>query len=228
MNRQKRLAIILGTLIGAAVAAKATPYTVGANVQVTETGNTPAEAVWINSGTLGTWDVWAGITELNVNGVATNSFCIDPFQWSSSQQQQYTVTALGSAPFPTAGMGSAAALTISKLWAENYQQALGNAQIAAGLQIAIWETVAGNPGMPSFSLVAGQSDYGAAGMLAVAAADTSAVAPVSLVALANGTYQDYVVQNVPDAGTTLALLGLGLAALALVGRRSPAVVAIKD
>lgn len=220
MNRLTRLLTILGFSIGAAIAARATPFTVGSTVQVTETGNTPAEAVWINSPSLGgAFDVWAGITELNVDGVQTTSFCIDPFQWSSNVQQQYTVADLAAAPYPTAGMGSAAALTISKLWAANYQQALGNAQIAAGLQIAIWETVAGSPGMPAFSLVNGQGDYGAQAMIAAANADTSVVAPVSLVALSNGTYQDYVVQNVPDAGATGLLMGLGVAAVAFVRRR---------
>ena len=220
MNRSTRLAIILGVSIGATVSAWAGPYNIGSTVNVAETGNTPAEGVWIKSGTLGTLDVYAGITELTVDGVPTNSFCIDPYQYSSSSEQTYTVAILTSAPLPTAGMAPAAALTISKLWAENYQQALGNAQVAAGLQIAIWETVAGSLGLPTFSLYGSQQDYGAAGMIVAANADSSTIAPVSLVALSNRTYQDYIVQNVPDSGMTLVLLGFGLASLAIVGRKA--------
>jgi hypothetical protein len=74
--------------------------------------------------------------------------------------------------------------------------------------------------MPTFSLISGQSDYGASAMIAAAKLDASPVAPVSLVALSNGTYHDYVVLNVPDSGTTLAMLGLGLASMAFLGRKS--------
>lgn len=231
MNRSTRLAIILGVSIGATVSAWAGPYIIGTNVTVTETGNSPAEAVWINSPTLSSspLDVYAGITELNVGGVATNSFCIDPYQWSSSSPQQYTVASLASAPSPiVGGMGASAALTISNLWAENYQAALGSASVAAGLQIAIWEEVALGTGKP-FSLATGQSDWGASTMIAAAlAADSNGVAPVSLVALSNTTYQDYVVQNVPDSGMTLVLLGFGLASLAIVGRKARPVPVTTD
>jgi hypothetical protein len=222
MNRSTRLAIIFGISIGAAVSAWAGPYNIGSTVNVAETGNTPAEGVWINSGTLGTWDVYAGITELSVNGVMTYSFCIDPYQWSSSSTLPYTVASLASAPFEnptTIGMGSNAALIISNLWAENYSPTM-SASTAAGLQIAIWETIAAAPGMPSFSLVnpATQS-YGVTGMINAAKAAVAAGNPgANLVALSSNGYQDYVVQNVPDSGMTLVLLGFGLAALAIVGR----------
>ncbi len=220
MNRSTRLAIILGVSIGAAVSAWAGPYTIG-TVTVTETGTSPAKTVQIISGTLGPLDVYAGITELTVDGVPTNSFCIDPYQYSNSSAQPYTVASLASAPSPTGGMGSDAALIISNLWAENYQAALGDDPgSAAGLQIAIWEEVASGTGI-SFLLAPGQSDYGASTMIAAAlAADSNGVAPVSLVALSNTTYQDYVVQNVPDSGMTLVLLGFGLASLAIVGRKA--------
>jgi len=127
------------------------------------------------------------------------------------------------------GMGSDAALIISNLWAENYQAALGDDPgSAAGLQIAIWEEVASGTGI-SFLLAPGQSDYGASTMIAAAlAADSNGVAPVSLVALSNTTYQDYVVQNVPDSGMTLVLLGFGLASLAIVGRKARPVPVTTD
>jgi hypothetical protein len=96
------------------------------------------------------------------------------------------------------------------------------------LQIAIWEEVASGTGI-SFLLAPGQSDYGASTMIAAAlAADSNGVAPVSLVALSNTTYQDYVVQNVPDSGMTLVLLGFGLASLAIVGRKARPVPVTTD
>ena len=49
-------------------------------------------------------------------------------------------------------------------------------------------------------------------------------ANANLVALSSTSYQDYVVQNVPDAGTTLVLLGLGLVAMAVVGRKARSAV----
>jgi VPDSG-CTERM motif len=212
MNQLTKLAIILGGSIAATISAQAGPYTIGQTVSVQETGVSPNEIVTINSSTLGTVTVYAGITQLKVNGVVTNSFCIDPYQWSSGTSQPYIVTDLASAPVPA--MGSSAALLVNSLWADYYTQALTSASIAAGLQIAIWETVAGS----NFSVVG--SDFGAAGMITYANAHAG---NAGLVALSNPTYQDYVVQNVPDAGTTLVLLGLGLVAMAAVGRKARSV-----
>lgn len=213
MNKLTKLAIFIASSIAATISAQAGPYTIGQTVSVQETGVSPNEIVTIHSSTLGTVTVYAGVTQLKVNGVATNSFCIDPYQWSSGASQSYIVTDLANAPVSVA-MGAAAAQTANDLWANYYTQALSNDSIAAGLQIAIWETVAGS----NFSVIG--SDYGAAGMITFAKAHA---ADASLVALSSREFQDYVVQNVPDAGTTLVLLGLGLVAMAAMGRKARSV-----
>jgi hypothetical protein len=48
-------------------------------------------------------------------------------------------------------------------------------------------------------------------------------ADANLAALSSTSFQNYVVQNVPDAGMTLVLLGLGLVAMAVVGRKARSV-----
>ena len=220
MNKLTKLAIIIASSIAATISARANTVT------VQEVGVSPTETVSITmngfSGTydtVGTWNVYAGVTQLLVNNVATNSFCIDPFQWSSSGAALYTVTDLGSAPNPFA-MGSAKALIVEELWAAYYAKALTDPTTAAGLQIAIWETVA-----PMDFKLNGTNDYGASTFLASLQAGgiNAGIAPANLVALSSGKNQDYVVQYVPDAGMTLVLLGLGLVAMTVVGRKTRSV-----
>lgn len=218
MNWLTKSAIILGISIGATISAQATSYTIGESVTVKETGVSPNEVVTIHSSTLGQQTVYAGITQLLIDGVATNSICVDPYQWASSSTESYTVLALDSVPSPA--MSSAAAETVSKLWAMYFQQALSSNSTAAGLQIAVWETVAGG----NFYMISG-NDYGASGM--ITAANSSSI-EANLVAVSSPSYQDYVVQNVPDAGATLVLLGLGLVAMTVVGRKARPVAVTID
>lgn len=207
----KKLFVIATTgMLLATLSLKADQLTLGDAVQVKEVGVSPGKVVNITSSTLGTLNVWAGVTNLLVDGIAFDSFCIDPFQYSSGAYQSYVVTDLAAAPQSPYTMGAAAAVDIKNLWALYYSTSI-TANAAAGLQIAIWEIVGGS------NFTVNGSDYGAAGMIASLASYSSGGA--NLVALSSSTYQDYVVQNVPDSGTTLLLLGLGLVGLAVAGRR---------
>ena len=152
--------------------------------------------------------VYAGINHLLVGGTAMNGFCIDPFHWSSSSSLLYNVVPLNQAPKAPGTMNSFQAAEICKLWGEFYSPNMSSS-VAAGMQIAIWEIVAGN------QMTVIGSDYGAAAMIAGLTAYTGASA--DLVGL-TGPGQDYVVPrtgalHVPDQASTGVLFGTALMAL---------------
>lgn len=148
---------------------------------------------------------YAGVIKLLVDGKPMDGFCIDPFHFSSSQPLTYETLPLALAPKASAhpyfpgGMGAQNAADISKLWAMYYSPAM-TANLAAGLQLAIWEVVGG----ANFTLASG-NDFGASTMLA--SLSSSATPPARLLAL-SGPGQDYLIPNVPDSGLTFALLGI--------------------
>jgi hypothetical protein len=214
-HRMNRVAAGLTVLVLlAAIPLKATPVT------VQELGIGANEIVTISSSTLGSnLSVYAGVVDLSVNGVPTDGFCIDPFHWSISGPQAYDLGPLAGAPKPPGPMGDATALKIEQLWQQYFTPSIGNTQ-AAGLQIAIWELVAGSVSGATFSLNSG-NDYGAGDMLAWVNNNPSA--PSADLVGVSGPGQDYVIPNVPDGGLTAALLGIGLLALCLVRQRAKAV-----
>lgn len=157
-----------------------------------------------------TGPVAVGIIKLLVDGVAADGFCIDPFHFSVPSSDNYEFRSLAEAPKLPGTMGLTKADDISKLWAMAYSPNM-SAELAAGLQIAIWETVGGD----NFS-VSG-NDYGA-GILLQGLADYSGPG-AKLIAL-SGPGQDYVIPT-PEGGSTLTFLALaaaGLAAVNLVAR----------
>ena len=196
------------------------PLSLQANpiVTVEETSVSPFESAHIkvmkpdNSGVFYDGNVLAGINNLLVDGVATTGFCIDPFHFSlGGPVPNYEVVDLTQAP-KDANMDAQQAALISALWTLNFDAIGTDNQKAAALQIAIWEVIAG----PRFSLPNGQIDFGAAGL--VLAAESYNGPTVNLVAL-TGSGQDYVIPgSVPDAGTTLLLLAVGIGVLLLAQR----------
>ena len=192
MNRSlKRLFIAVTSLtLFATVSVKATPF-----VTVQETGVGASEVVNITSSTLGTFNAYAGVLKLMVDGVPTDGFCIDPFHFSSASPLTFEEVELGSAPKPPGPMGPDAALAVKQLWAHFYSPAITN-ENAAGLQIAIWEIVDASISSASFSI--NSFDYGASTMLAWLTASPGADA-ADLIGL-TGAGQDYAVQSVPDGG----------------------------
>ena len=154
-----------------------------------------------------TGSVYAGVNKLLVAGTPMDGFCIDPYHFSSTSPLLYNVVPLSLAPKPPGTMTALQATQISKLWTMFYSTSMTSSN-AAGMQIAIWEIVAGS------QIIQG-NDFGASNMLTSMRAYTGAGA--DLVAL-TGPGQDYVVRrtnilSTPDSGSTLALFGLVLAAL---------------
>jgi hypothetical protein len=222
MNALKKLTVVVGVLTVGMLSANANSLTVGQMVSVKETGVSPNQIVTITSplnGVSTTVPVYAGVTKLLVDGTAYDAFCIDPFQYSSSSYQDYLVAKLANAPMPYFTMGTEEADLVSKLWAISYSSTM-TAQNAAFLQIAIWEVVGEAHG---FSV---ESTWLPGAKKLIADAQISTVAPANLLALTNGSYQDYVVQNVPDGGMTIALLGFGL--LGLAGARKWQAVRVRN
>lgn len=156
--------------------------------------------------------VYAGVNHLLVSGTVIDGFCVDPFHWSSASPLLYDVVPLNQAPKAPGTLNSTQASDLCKLWGEFYSPNMSSIT-AAGMQIAIWEIVAGS----RISVIG--NDYGAANMISGLTAYTGASA--DLVGL-TGPGQDYVVQRVsvlpvPDHGSTLVLLGLGSVALLAAG-----------
>jgi hypothetical protein len=208
--------VLLSFIVCSATAAQ---FNLGDHITVAESSVNPSVVVQVNITGLSTGDitysggVYAGINQLLINGSEiVNGFCIDPFHFSSSSSLPYTVVDLTGAP-KGHPMSPQTATYIERLWGSFYSPTMG-AQNAAGFQIAIWELV--DPS--GFHLTSG-NDYGAGAMLStVMASDYSGPTTANLVAL-TGSGQDYVVQSVPDGGTTVSLLGLGLLALAAAKRQ---------
>ncbi len=121
---------------------------------VDELGVSPGETATISVTGFYTGEVSVGVLKLVVDGVAADGFCIDPYHFSLSSSAGYEFRALAMAPKLPGTMGATKAEAIRKLWAMAYSPNMTSEE-AAGLQLAIWETVAGD----NFS-VSG-NDYGA-------------------------------------------------------------------
>lgn len=195
--------------------AHANQFNIGDTLTVAESSITPNQIinVTITSTPLHySGGVYAGINQLLINGSQiVNGFCIDPFHYSSSSSLPYTVVDLANAPkddpIASGGMGSAAALTIKMLWGAHYSTSMSAAD-AATLQLAIWDVVGGGDFSTTSSLNSTAHDW-------ITAVNTTGYSgPVADLVGLTGSGQDYVVQNVPDGGLTVVLLGLGLLGLA--------------
>jgi hypothetical protein len=96
----------------------------------------------------GAQNYWTGLQTLVIDNTRTVlAFCVDPWEWSSSQNQSYVTNSLDGI------FGSAKAGFIRELYSESYSSALltgsaGNLN-AAGFQLALWEIIADdNPNAP--------------------------------------------------------------------------------
>jgi hypothetical protein len=189
-------------------------------VSVTEMGIGNNEVVNITSSTLGTAWVYAGIVNLQVDGASTQGFCIDPYHWSGSGPQTYSLVPLTSAPKPPGGpMNAATATQIEQLWAQYFPSALSSSSVAAGLQIAIWKLVTGvgNSGNTGTFTLNSPNDYGASTFISWV--DSNPHAPTADLVGLTGPGQDYVIPCVPDGGATVILLGSASLGLVLIQRK---------
>ena len=200
---------------------------------VTDWSTTPQEVVNIDTPYLGyNGGAYAGINTLSVdiNNTTTinNGFCIDPFHFSASGPENYSISSLVGAPKAPGTLNAYTATEIEDLWAEYYSPIM-TSPAAAGLQVAIWTLVSSNA-VASGELSSGDAvsfsgnTYGAATDLASLA--TFHGTPADLEAL-TGPGQDYVIavpggntpHNVPDSGTTFIMLALTVGAL-VISRRA--------
>ncbi len=168
---------------------------------VQELGVSPGETASISVAGFYTGDVSVGILKLVVDGVAADGFCIDPYHFSLSSSSDYQFRSLADAPKLPGTMGEIKAEAVSKLWAMAYSPNMTSEE-AAALQLAIWETIAGD----NFSVLG--NDYGASFLLQRLEGYSGNGA--NLIAL-SGPGQDYVTP-VPDGGSTLIFLALAAAA----------------
>ncbi len=174
-------------------------------VTVQELGVSPGETASISVAGFYTGDVSVGILKLVVDGVAADGFCIDPYHFSLSSSSEYQFRSLADAPKLPGTMGAIKAEAVSKLWAMAYSPNMSSEE-AAALQLAIWETIAGD----NFSVLG--NDYGASFLLQ--RLESYSGNGANLIAL-SGPGQDYVTP-VPDGGSTLIFLALAAAGLVCV------------
>ena len=206
----------IGLFAASALAVLGTPVT------VQELGIGANEVVNITSSNLG-GDVYAGVVKLSVNGTLTDSFCIDPWHWSSGNTS-YDLIPLVNDSKPPEHIDAATALQIEQLWTLYYTSSI-SPENAAGLHIAIWDLVAASAanflGVTANSLFqVNGKDWGASEMINTLPTNTIPADLAAVTSLVDGKVldgQDYVVPGVPDGGATLVLLGSGL--LALMGIR---------
>ncbi len=200
---QKMIRVVAALICAASVLRSAQAFT------VQELGVSPGQTASVSITDFYTGKVSVGILKLVVDGVAADGFCIDPFHFSLSSSSGYQFRSLSDGPKLPGTMGPIKAEAISKLWAMAYSPDM-TAEEAAGLQIAIWETVAPD----NFSVLG--NDYGAGLMLQ--SLENYSGDGAKLIAL-SGPGQDYVIPPVPEGGSTLIFLAMAAAGLILYHRQ---------
>ncbi len=216
------------TFISVALGALAVTSISSANlVTVACTGTGAGRTVNVTHGTT-TANVFAGQIKLtlsnstgfNLNGM-WKSFCteLSQFIYINGAAQTYSVLSVGDLPIPGAGMGSARANAIARMYAAAGQTQFGtNNDVAAGFQIAVWEVsmdydgTAGSLNVTTGSFKGNNLSSAVNSSVATflnAAANTGGLAS-NIVGIGNASFQDQILDlsnGIPAPGA-LALLGL--------------------
>lgn len=143
MNKKIKHALLIAATAMAAGSVSAAP------VLIKETGlaNGLASGGLVLPVANGAQNYWSGLQTLLIDNTrSVLAFCVDPWEWSSNQNQSYVTNSLDSI------FGAPKAGFIRELYSESYASTLlgGSAGKlnAAGFQLALWEIIADdNPNM---------------------------------------------------------------------------------
>ncbi len=208
---------ILAALLLASSSAFASPV----NLSYISTNTTKTTKVSVNGSNLRTA---IGSYNLNIDGVETVGFCVDPFQWASSTTSTYDKSSLDASDFAS-GYGATRFANAQKLY-DNAYAGLSNATQTAGFHLALWEIF--HDDLSTLSGNIKKSSWGSdAGMLAAANGFLSALGgwgttnAYDLTFYGSGRYQDFLVAK-PSAvpvPAALPLLASGLIGFVALRRR---------
>lgn len=207
---------ILATLLLVSTSAFASPV----NLSFISTNTTKYTQVSVNGSNLNTS---IGSYNLNIAGVSTVGFCVDPFQWASSTIRTYDKSSLDASDF-TAGNGATRFANVQKLY-DNAYAGLSGATQTAGFHLALWEIF--NDNSNTTSGIVKKTGLSDAAMVAAANGFLSALGgwgttnAYDLTFYGNGQYQDFLVAK-PSAvpvPAALPLLASGLVGFVALRRR---------
>ena len=126
---------ILATLLLVSTSAFASPV----NLSFISTNTTKYTQLSVNGSNLNTS---IGSYNLNIAGVSTVGFCVDPFQWASGITSSYEKSSLDASDFAS-GNGATRFANAQKLYDNAYAGLSGSTQ-TAGFHLALWEIFHGD------------------------------------------------------------------------------------
>ena len=207
---------ILAALLLVSSSAFASPV----NLSFISTNTTKYTQVSVNGSNLNTS---IGSYNLNIAGVNTVGFCVDPFQWANSTTTTYDKSSLDASDFAS-GNGATRFANAQKLYDNAYAGLSGAAQ-TAGFHLALWEIFHGDLNTTTGNIK--KTSWSDAGMISAANGFLGALSgwgttnAYDLTFYGSGRYQDFLVAK-PSAvpvPAALPLLASGLIGFAALRRR---------